>query len=379
MNDSPHALPTAEPLAPDLAGRVDEQVARFVESLLAEDVHGDAFKSKLDSAFHLGREEIAATAALLNGRFMSRAAIGLGDSSAFQAIATLRRQLDELNPGDAGDLLSPRRILGFIPFGNRLRAYLRRFQGAGTQLQAAVQQIYAACDDLQRDGVEIDACRAKLWEAMQKLKAAICFAEELDARLAARIASLKTNDPERARALEQEVLFYARQNRSDMLTQHAVCANGYLSLDVLKKTCRETIVGCNRVATTGMSALSVAHTVACATGRQVKVMTMLTGVNATVENLLVASGKELRAHAAQTARFASNPLLGIEKLKEAFDLTFQAMDEMDGFRAKALDAMAQSSAALRDEIARAETYLERTRREKARAVVRDRITGPVAL
>ena len=31
----------------------------------------------------------------------------------------------------------------------------------------------------------------------------------------------------------------------------------------------------------------------------------------------------------------------IEKLKETFDLTFQAMDEMDGFRAKALEAMAQ--------------------------------------
>jgi len=305
--------------------------------------------------------------------------IGMDDSTAVKAVATLRRQLDELNPGKEGDLLSPHRILGIIPFGNRLRSYMRRFQSAGTQLQAAVQQIYAACDDLSRDGIEIDATRGKLWDAMQKLKAAIRFSEELDTRIAEKVVALKASDPQRARALEQEVLFYVRQNLTDMQTQQAVCTNGYLSLDVLRRTCRETIVGCNRVATTGMSALSVAQTVACATGQQVKVMNMLTGVNATVENLLVASGKELGAHAERTARFAGNPLLGIEKLKETFDLTFQAMDEMDGFRAKALEAMAQSSAALRDQLARAETYLDRERREQARAVLSASTPGPVAL
>ncbi|MFO1324019.1 MAG: toxic anion resistance protein [Burkholderiales bacterium] len=373
------ATPDSLPLAPGLAERVDEQVTRFVDGLLTEDVQGDAFKSKLDSAFQLGREEIAVTSALLNGRFMTRTMIGMDDSPAVKAVATLRRHLDELNPGNEGDLLSPNRILGIIPFGNRLRSYLRRFQSAGAQLQAAVQQIYAACDDLQRDGIEIDACRAKLWDAMQRLKAAIRFAEELDTRIAAKVEVLRAGDPQRAHALEQEVLFYVRQNLTDMLTQQAVCANGYLSLDVLRKTCRETIVGCNRVATTGMSALSVAHTVACATGAQVKVMNMLTGVNATVENLLVASGKALGAHAERTARFASNPMLGIEKLKETFDLTFAAIDEMDGFRAKALEAMAQSSAALREQIARAETYLDRERRSQARAVVAGSAPGPVAL
>ena len=371
--------PDPAPLAPELADRVDQQVNRFFEGLLNEDVQGDAFKSKLDSAFHLGREEIAVTSALLNGRFMTRTLAGIEDAPAIKAVATLRRHLDELNPGNQGDLLSPHKIFGIIPGGSRLRSYLRRFQSAGEQLTAAVQQIYAACDDLARDGVEIDACRAKLWAAMQKLKAAIRFAEELDRKVAAKIDSLKVSDPPRAHALEQEVLFYARQNLTDMLTQQAVCTNGYLSLDVLRRTCRETIVGCNRVATTGMSALSVAHTVACATGGQIRIMNMLTGVNATVETLLVASGKALGAHAERTAKFASNPLLGIEKLKETFDLTFKAMDEMDGFRTNALKAMAQHGAALREQLERANTYLDRERRDQARAVVSASIAGPVAL
>ena len=369
----------AIPLSPELAERVDDQVARFVEGLLHEDVHGEAFKSKLDSAFHLGREEMAVTSSMLNGRFMSRAAAGMGDTAAFTAIAALRRQLDDLDPGQEGDLAGPNRLFGLIPFGSRLKTYLRRFESAGAQLSSAVQQLHAASDDLARDGIEIDACRVKLWDAMQKLKAAIRFAGALDEKVSAKAAALKTTDPMRARALEQELLFYVRQNLADMLTQLAVCTNGYLSLDVLKKTCRETMLGCNRVATTGMSALSVAHTVACATDRQRKVMSVLGGVNATVENLLAASGKELAAHAQHAARFASDPLFGIEKLKETFDLTFQAMDEMDGFRTKAAETLAQSAAALREQLARADTYLDRTRREQARAVVSGSLTGPVAL
>ena len=204
MND-PHRTPTPAdpaPLAPELADRVDHQVSRFVEGLLNEDVHCDAFKSKLDSAFHLGREEIAVTSALLNGRFMTHTLGGIEDAPAIKAVATLRRHLDELNPGNQGDLLSPHKIFGIIPGGSRLRSYLRRFQSAGAQLTAAVKQIYTACDDLARDGVEIDACRAKLWAAMQKLKAAIRFAEELDSRVAAKIDSLKASDPPRAHALE---------------------------------------------------------------------------------------------------------------------------------------------------------------------------------
>jgi uncharacterized protein YaaN involved in tellurite resistance len=377
---SQDAFPSAAvPLPPELEQRVDDQVARFVEGLLHEDVNGDAFKQKLDSAFQLGREEMSVTSSMLNGRFMSRSAARVGDTAAFNAIASLRKQLDDLDPGREGDLLSPNRLFGLIPFGSRLRTYLRRFESAGTQLSASVQQIYAATDDLARDSIEIEDVRTKLWDAMQKLKAAIRFAEELDARVSARIAAIKSTDPMRAHALEQEVLFYVRQNLSDMLTQLAVCTNGYMSLDVLKRTCRETILGCNRVATTGMSALSVAHTVACATGHQAKVMEVLTGVNATVENLLASSGKELASHAEQTARFASNPLLGIEKLKESLDLTFQAMDAMDGFRSKAAETLAQNAAALREQLARADTYLDRTRREKARNAVAGSIDGPVAL
>lgn len=356
-----------------LAARVDDQVDRFLGALLTEDVHGDAFAAKLDSAFHLGREEIAVTASLLGGRFMTQSMAGFGDSPAFKAIEDLRGHLDALRPANERD-----RILGLIPFGRSVRTYLRRFEGAGTQVTTALQQLYAARDEMQRDSVEIDACRARLWDALTKLKAAIHFAQQLDERLAGTVEGLRATDAARAKALEQEVLFYVRQNLTDMLTQQAVCVNGYLSLDVLKRSCREVIIGCNRVATTGMSALAVSQTIAGATGNQVKVMNMLSGVNKSVDTLVADSAKQLNAHAGRAAEFAGDPLLGIEKLQEMLDLTYQAMDTMDDFRTRATETMARNNTLLREELQRAESRIDRSRRELARNTA-GALDGPVRL
>ena len=388
------ATRTAVPLKPETVRAVDDQVTRFIDALMTEDVHSSAFKTKLDSAFALGREEISNAAGLMQGRFLQRNFVGAEDSSAYKAIGEIRGQLDKLNPGTEGDLLAPNKILGIIPFGNKLKAYFRKFESAGSQLQKSMSQLYAARDDVQRDIVDIEATRSKLWEAMQKLAAAAHFAESLDGKLAAaahfatsldaklaeRVNALQATDPQRATALQQEVLFYARQNLSDILTQQAVCVNGYLALDVLKKTGREMMNGCSRVATTGMSALAVAQTVARATGNQIQVMEMLQGVNTTIGNLISETGKMLNSHVDATAQFASNPMIGIDKIKEMFDQTFKAMDAMDTFRAKAIDVMGQNNTIIRQQLERADTYVDRTRQQQAReATAAVNIGGPVKL
>jgi uncharacterized protein YaaN involved in tellurite resistance len=315
----------------------------------------------------------------MQGRFMERNFIGMEDSPAFKAVREMRGHLDDLNPGKEGDLFQPNKLLGLIPWGNRLRNYFRKYQEVGGQLEKSMQQLYGARDDMQRDVVEIDATRTKLWDGMQKLAGAIQFAEKLDTRLFAKVESLKTTDPLRAKALEQEVLFYARQNLQDMLTQQAVCTNGYLALDVLKKTGREMMNGCTRVATTGMSALAVAQTLARATGNQIQVMTMLSGVNETIEGLISESGRQLNTHVEKSTQFAQNPMVGMEKLKEMFDQTYKAMDAMDTFRSKAIEVMGQNNAMIAAEIKRSEQYIDKVRMEHARQATSGALAGPVRL
>lgn len=371
----------AVPLQPELRKQVDDQVLRFIDALATEDIHSDTFKARLDSAFALGKEEISNAASLMQGRFMQANFVGVESSPAFKALQDIRAQLDELNPGNDGDLMQPRKLLGIIPFGNKLEAYFRKYQSAAEQLKTSMGQLYAARDDMQKDVIAIESTRGKLWEAMTKLAAASRFATQLDTQLDERVRALEPTDPQRAQALRQEVLFYARQNLQDIQTQQAVCVNGYLALDVLKKTGREMINGCTRVATTGMSALAVAQTVARATGNQIRVMEMLQGVNATIGNLISETGRQLNQHVDQTTQFAQNPMLGIEKMKEMFDQTFQAMDTMDNFRTKAIEVMGQNNAMIRDQLARADNYVDRTRQQQAREAASASVAtgGPVKL
>jgi uncharacterized protein YaaN involved in tellurite resistance len=372
--------PEMVPLDAAARERVEQQVGQYIDSLLSADVQSDEFKSRLDSAFRLGKEEVSNAASLMTGRFMERNMVGMESSPAFKAIHEMRGHLDQLNPGADGDLLAPNRLLGIIPWGNKLQAYFRKYQSAGAQIRDALEKVNLARDDMQKDATEIEHVKGKLWEAMLKLRGAIHFSEQLDGTLATRVAELKATDPIRARALEQDVLFYARQNLQDMYTQQAVCVNGYLSLDVLKKTAREMMNGCTRIATTGMSALATAQTVARATGNQVQVMEMLQGVRGSIENLVVDTAKQLETHVQKTGEFAANPLIGVEKIKEAFDTTFRAMDAMDSFRSKAIETMGKNNEMMREQVARAETYLDKVRGEKAREALKGSdISGPVAL
>jgi uncharacterized protein YaaN involved in tellurite resistance len=110
-------------------------------------------------------------------------------------------------------------------------------------------------------------------------------------------------------------------------------------------------------------------------------MEMLQGVSTTIENLIEESGKQLNTHVERTAQFAGNPLLGIEKMQAMFDSTFKAMDAMDTFRSQAIDAMGKNNALIRDQLTRAETYVDRTRQQQAREAINSGgvIDGPVKL
>lgn len=356
---------------PERLSEIEQQVESFLGVLMSADLHSQDFKDKLDQTFALGRQEVSVSAALLQGRLLEKNFVSAKETPAFQAISELRGELDKLNPGNQGNLLEPKRLLGLIPWGNKLQSYFRRYQTAATQIKVIMGQLYAARDEVQKDLLALESQRGKIWDGMQKMAEAIRFAEMLDTRLAQQVEGLRVTDPLRAKALEQEVQFYARQNLQDMLTQQAVSINGYLALDVIKKTGRELMNGCTRVATTGMSALAVAQTVARATGNQVEVMDMLQGVSGTIGRLIQQTGEQLNAHVSGTTRFAENPLLGIEEIKQMFAQTYQAMDAIDDFRSQAITVMGRNNEILQSELARSREYLDRVRRERAGQAIGD--------
>jgi uncharacterized protein YaaN involved in tellurite resistance len=334
------------PLKDDTKSAALVQADRFIHDLLSMELTSGEFRSRVDSAFRLGRKEIG-DSALLTGKFLEKNFAGETNNPAFQVINEMRSLFEDLDPGKEGDLFTPNKLLGMIPFGNRLQAYLRRFDSASGSIQKLMDNLYGVQDQLARDDQELFATMNKLLDAMAKLKAVDLFIEHLDQNLTDRVARLKATDPARAKAIEQEVLFYARQASMDVKTQILVCINGYKLLEGLRKTGRELHNGCDRMATIGMSSLTIAVTLARAQGYQMKVMDALRRSSAAIEGLMVSTAKMFGEHVDRVTEFEANPLIGVQALKASFDTVFAGLDKLDEFRSKSIETMSANIALLK--------------------------------
>ena len=58
---------------------------------------------------------------------------------------------------------------------------------------------------------------------------------------------------------------------------------------------------------------------------------------------------------------ASSSTVSVETLQKAFDNVFATMDAIDTYKAKAVDSMATTVAALETQVNRSKSYLERSR------------------
>jgi len=354
----PDAAAALIPMKEDLQRQAVAQADQFISDLLRMDVTSGEFRSRIDSAFRLGRKEIGESA-LLSGKFMEKNFVKDTDNPAFKVMNEMRGLFESLDPGKEGDLLSQHKILGVIPFGNRLQAYLQRFDTASGSLRKLIDNIYGVQDQLARDDQELFSTMNKLLDAMVKLKAVDVFIDRLDETLTGAIAKLKSTDPMRAKAIEQEVLFYARQASMDVKTQILVCINGYKMLEGLRKTGRELHNGCDRMATIGMSSLSIAVTLARAQGYQMKVMEALKQGSAAIEGLLASTAKMFGDHVDRVVEFQSNPLIGVQTLKASFDTVFAGLDKMDEFRTKAIESMGANITMLKGLLAEGEQRMQR--------------------
>jgi uncharacterized protein YaaN involved in tellurite resistance len=287
---------------------------------------------------------------------------GLAASAAVgNSLMQLRRQVDALDPGHQGDLFGPRKLLGIIPFGDRLRSYFARYQSSQGHINAVVTGLQHGQTELAKDNEDLEREKVNLWQTMERLRQYIYLAQKLDSSLTSRIAEIEAADPERARVLKEDMLFYVRQKVQDLTAQLAVSVQGYLSLDVIRRNNLELIRGVDRATTTTVSALRTAVIVAQALGDQKLVLDQITALNATTSNLIESTSVMLHQQSTAINEQAGSATIDVEKLQAAFDNIYATMDEIDAFKLKALDSMTKTVDALTTQINRAQSYLDRAK------------------
>ena len=358
---TPQQAATTVKVDDQTAKQITEAVNTFIDSLTALDPHSPDYQRKVQSVSQMGNQEVRRSAEVSN-RFLDRPTQELtrgplGQSSGVsQALLQLRRQVEDLDPSRG--LGRSRRFFGM---GGRVKDYFHKYQSAQGNIEAIIQGLYRGQDELMRDNATIEQEKVNLWAMKERLEQYIFMAEHLDEQLTAKIADIERTDPEKARTLKEDVLFYVRQKRQDLLTQLAVNVQGYLTLDLVRKNNLELIKGVDRATTTTVSALRTAVMAALALNSQKLVLDQITALNTTTGNLIESTSQMLRQQSGDIQSQAASATIAVDKLQTAFNNVYQTMDMIDTFKLQALDNMRQTIDTLSKEIGKAQTYLERAR------------------
>ncbi len=356
---------TMLPLPEERRAELTAKARDFAAELAAMDPRVPDFTRRVNDIASMGDGEIR-SASQVAGRMLNRPVAALsaakGEGSDAQArvagrLVELRRTVVDLDPKQAAS--GPRRLLGLIPFGDRLRDYFARYASAQKHLDDIVRALKSGQDELLKDNAAIEGEKANLWEAMTRLQEYAVLAAALDAALEEHLPHLEATDPERATALRSDALFSVRQKHQDILTQLAVSVQGYLALDLVRKNNRELIKGVDRATTTTVAALRTAVIVAQALANQKLVLDQITALNTMTGDLILATGEMLRTQAGAIQNQAAATTVDMDTLRRAFDDVYATMDMIDSFRAQAVRNMAVTVESLTAELEHARTYVER--------------------
>jgi uncharacterized protein YaaN involved in tellurite resistance len=348
---------------------LDRRATSYVDSIAALDPRSPEFTKKIGDIATLGDGEVRASANVSN-RMLERSVAALAGAKgqagdAQQRVAgkllELRRTVEDLDPNDGDRAI--RKLISKLPFGNKLRDLVSRYQSANTNINKIVSALRSGQDELRRDNAAIQGERARLWETMTKLQEYAVLAQALDTAVEQRINEIDVSDPEKAAALRADVLFPVRQKYQDLLVQLAVCAQGYLAMDVVRRNNDELIKGVERAASTTVSALRIAVTIAQALTNQKLVIEQVNALRGTTEDLIRTNAQMLAAQSGDIQKIAADPAVSVQTLQEAFGQIYRTLDSIDEFRGKATESMATTVEALTGELQKASSYLDRASRK----------------
>ncbi len=370
--------------------RIDDQTAKqistmvdtFVDSIVDLEARSPEFARKVRSISRMGNEEIR-RAAGASSRFLDRPTETLREGPITQgsqvsaSLLALRKQIEGLDP--AQHLGRRRGLFNRIPFNNQVTEYFRKYQSAQANIEGIIEGLYKGQDELIRDNAAIEKENEHLWAMKGRLEQFVYMAGALDDAVTKKIADVEGQDPEKARALRDDALFYVRQKRQDLLTQLAVSVQGYIALDLIRKNNVELIKGVERATTTTVSALRTAVIAALALGNQRLVLNQITALNDTTGTIIESTAQMLRQQVGEIQTQAVSTTVSLEKLQSAFNNIYATIDLIDTFKLAALDSMRKTVDTLSTEVAKANVYMERARTADATQIGTENLSNELSL
>ena len=323
---------------PAEAARLDRTAAEYAETLASLEPGRQKYVRAVAAIDRLGQREFTAAAAM-SGRMLERRLDAQRELLAAKAplaerLAELRHVVDELNP--ARIELAARKGRGFLGLGARrggleeLGRYFDHFSRSQGHVEEILQALAEGRLELERDDSLLGDEQVSLATVMATLREHAYLVGRLDRELTTRIDVVALADPERAECMRTDLLYAIRRRRQEVLTQLAVAAQGYASLEIV----RDGNEGLAR-------AIATATTTTAAALRTAVMVAQSVAGRLMAQEQREATREATSAMADHSAALeaAPGPAGRLAVLREAWSEVYEALGRVDAQKAEVLRAL----------------------------------------
>lgn len=357
--------------------QLDQDVDAFLKDILNADLHSDNMNSMIDTIENLGNDTIRGNNRATN-RLLEiplRQAKNDGSESTNDVLGRLnelRSLAIKLDPKASKNSLSNNRFLGFkLPFqvGKKADDVLQNFRNSKDQLDDIRKGLLAGRDGLQEDNATLDTERAQHFARMSELEQWSYLAAELYRRLSEKVVEIEVDDPLRAKAIKQEVLFPLNQKRLDFVQDTVVAMNTYMGYQTIITNNKQLIRGVNRAIHTTMNALTSAIIINQALDRQSEILQGVQELSATTSYIMEQGAERMKIQAQEIAKSASSSTLEIESLQRTTEALVETVEKVQNFRAESLGAMDESLKVLQELVVKGKEGMDVVSRKRVGNIV----------
>lgn len=233
------------------------------------------------------------------------------------------------------------------PFGKAfspVRRYFDRYKTADAEIADIVKSLEKGKNVLRNDNTTLELEEASMRDVTKQLNQKIEMGTALDAYLTNAVETKKAEggDEDKVRFVEEEVLFPLRQRIMDFQQLQVVNQQGIVAMDVIRSNNKELIRAVDRAETVTVSSLRTAVTVAGALYNQKIVLEKVQLLNESTNAMIQATSKMLKDQGVAIQKQATEANISVETLKESFENTLSALDDISNYKQEALPKIAKT-------------------------------------
>ena len=256
------------------------------------------------------------------------------------SLADLHREIKGLDPS----LLDFTRESFLDKIFNPVKRYFEKYAKADSVINDILLSLDKGKATLKNDNTTLDLEEDAMRDLAKKLNEELALGIAMDEMISERIerAQADGEDESKIRFATEEIQFPLRQRVMDLQQMAVVNQQGIIAMEVVKRNNKELMRGVDRAKTVTVTALRTAVMVASALYNQKIVLRKIELLNEATSNVIASTSRMLKDQGAAIQKQATQSTISPDALKQAFQDTLSALEDISTFKRQALPRMQET-------------------------------------